>query len=125
MIYYVNDKEKYKENDKEYSILQDKIRKKITKIRIKNALKKVNDDLKNLPPEVVKCEKESIKNWYKIRWWGSDREIVNCINDDLEEEENELRYQAPFLHRDVKKNEKGRPYIIFDHSRRKDKKFFF
>ena len=121
---YENDKEKYKENDKEYCYLKDKIHKKITKIRIKKSFKKVNDDLKNLPPHEAEYEEGCIKNWYKIRWWATDSEINNIINNNLEEEENELRYQTPFLHRDVKKDEKGRPYILSDHSRRKDQKYY-
>ena len=42
-----------------------------------------------------------------------------------EEEENELRYHAPFLHKEVKQDEKGRYYIISDYSRIRDKKILF
>ena len=46
------------------------------------------------------------------------------IDDSLEEEENELIYGPPFLPKDVKKDEKGRSYVISDNSNRRDRKFY-
>ena len=54
---------------------------------------------------------------------GSNKEIIKDIDEALEKEENEIWYQAPFLLKDVKKDDKGRPFIISDHSGR-DQKYY-
>ena len=79
--------------------------------------------LENLPPAEVEYEKECIKHCIESGYKLSDLSLVFAIHQYLVKEENELKYGAPFLHRD-EKDEKERFYIISDHSRRKDKKFY-
>ena len=54
----------------------------------------------------------------------SNEKITKGIDDSLKEEENELIYGTPFLHKDVKQDEKGRYYVISDDSNRRDRKFY-
>ena len=52
------------------------------------------------------------------------KDLTFVMNSYLEKEESKLKYGSPFLHEDVKQDEKGRYYIISDYSKRKDKKFY-
>ena len=97
-------------------------------MKIKNKIEKVIGEYKyfkmiTLYDEFI-YEVECIKNWYECGNYQSDEDLIVGIDLYLKEEENKLRYGAPFSHKNVKQDEKGRCYIISDHSRRRDKKFY-
>ena len=81
--------EKRKKYEKEYLTLQEKIRKKIVKFRMKKDIDFLHDDLQNLSTGNAWYMKKCIKNLHECDQFSLDEDIIKSINSHLEEEENE------------------------------------